>query len=261
MLSDWAAGGAAGDIPDAIGAEGFDTRLLAARRAGGRQGVGVAGHVQRRHAARWLGHDGRGVVVGVARRAQQAIRHGRGARRKLQHLRRLRGAVLRLHSHVGSLGVGLARLGVDQSHARVDGRIRGRLVALHAGQDLVLVGQVGVADDLRVGDGDSRLAHLQRLLELAVLERHLHRLLGHHHVIGADGHVVEVAARCLVEPIDLQRVLHLLARERVGLGDAEDAVAVVVGLDQLQDAHGQEAARIGQVVQRHGQLLLGGKLL
>ena len=124
----------------------------------------------------------------------------------------------------------------------------------------MLVGQVGVADNHRVGDVDTLLAHLDGLLELAVLERYLHRLLGDHHVILAHGHVIEVGVRLRFELVYLQHFLLRLARHGVRLGDAKDPVAVVVALNQLQDAIGQELARVRQIVQRHGQLLLAGEL-
>lgn len=125
----------------------------------------------------------------------------------------------------------------------------------------MLVGQRRVANHRGVWNGDIRLAHLQRLLELAVLECDLHWLLGDHHVVFAHSNVVQVAVRGRVELVDLQHLLDFLAGVRVGLRDTENPVAVVVALHQLQDALAQQGARERQVVQRHGQLLLAGELL
>ena len=124
----------------------------------------------------------------------------------------------------------------------------------------MLVLQVGVAHHHSVRDTDTGFAHLQRLVELTVLECDLHGLLGDHHVIGAHGHIVVIATRSWVVLVDFD-LLHLrLSGVGIGFGDAENALGVIEGLDQRQDAKRQQAARVSQVVQGHGKLLLPGKL-
>ena len=209
-----------------------------------------------------LGDDGCRVLVLESDGAGQLVRQRRGGRDRGNHLGGLQAGVQGLHVLVLRVGVGQARLGAQQvglGLQRRVGRLLGR-VGQHLDQ-LVLVGQVGVAQHHAVGDHHALLAHLHHLRELAVLKRHLHGLLADHHVVLAHGHVVQVGTGGGIELVDLQDGIDFLAGQRIGLGDAKHPVAVVVGLDQLEQTLGQQPARVGQVVQGHGQLLLAGVLL
>jgi hypothetical protein len=87
-------------------------------------------------------------------------------------IRGLRGTEHASHASLHRVGIGLARLGLEQFGLGLGQRI-GRLLARHGSHDVELVGQVGVPEHGRIRDLHARLAHFQRLRELRVLERDL----------------------------------------------------------------------------------------